>query len=158
MKIKEIEQYKQVSLRPYMENSETQIIDFVHNELKKANLTTTPDLERIEGLDYLITAPTGVVSSLQVRAIHVEEQRAIKILKFEFGEVSAQRFIGLVSIISGTPRALYLIPSEILNTPDNFIFFDNEVAMMPHLSNWEINVFTAAIPELAKYEISNFYM
>ena len=51
---------------------------------------------------------------------------------------------------------LYLIPSNALTKPDNYILFDNEQGeRFKHLSNWEIKVFTKAIPELSKYEFSN---
>jgi len=64
----------------------------------------------------------------------------------------------LVLVIENEPRAFYLIAAETLSKPDNRIFFENDVSIMPQLSNWEIKIFTSAIPELAKFEISNFYL
>ena len=51
---------------------------------------------------------------------------------------------------------LYLIPSKILSEPDNYIFIDNEQSeRFKYYSNWEIKVFTKAIPQLSKYAFAN---
>lgn len=51
---------------------------------------------------------------------------------------------------------LYLIPSKQLAKADNYIFIDNDQGeQFKHLSNWEIKVFTKAIPELSKYALNN---
>ncbi|WP_100615776.1 hypothetical protein [Confluentibacter citreus] len=50
---------------------------------------------------------------------------------------------------------VYIIPSKDLLTVDNNIFVDNEVSLMPSLSNWEIKVSSNTIPELAKYALEN---
>ena len=141
-----------------MQQPENQILDFVTNELEKAKFTITTDQSRVEGLDYLITAPTGKINQLHLRFINLDAERSIKILKQDFGEIISNRFIGLVLVIENEPRAFYLIPAETFSKPDNRIFFDNDISIMPHLSNWEIKIFTSAIPELAKFEVSNFYL
>lgn len=140
-----------------MQNSENQILDFVTKELEKAKFTITIDESSVVGLDYFITAPTGKINQLHLRSINLNSERSIKIQKQDFGEITSNRFIGLVLVIENEPRAFYSIPAEIFSKPDNRIFFDNDISIMPHLSNWEIKVFTSAIPELAKFEISNFY-
>ena len=140
-----------------MKNETSQLLDFVTSELSKAGFTITPDINRVEGLDFLITAPTGKTSELQLRAIQVKEEESIKIQKLDYGQVASHRFLGLVTVIEDAPRAFYIIPSATFTTADNVIFFEHPMEMMPHLSHWEIKVFTAAIPKLAQYEISNFY-
>jgi len=51
---------------------------------------------------------------------------------------------------------LYLIPSKQLAEPDDYIFINNDQGeRFSHLSNWEIKVFTKAIPELSKFALSN---
>ncbi|SEE51766.1 hypothetical protein SAMN04487765_2910 [Tenacibaculum sp. MAR_2010_89] len=50
---------------------------------------------------------------------------------------------------------VYLIPSKHLTYTENNIFIDNEVSLMPSLSNWEIKVSSNTIPELAKYSLEN---
>lgn len=137
---------------------EYQITDFVISELQKERFTITIDESRVEGLDYLITATTGKINKFHLRSINLDSERSIKIQKNDFGEITSNRFLGLVLVIENKPRAFYLIPAERLSKPDNRVFFENDISLMPHLSNWEIKIFTSAIPELAKYEISNFYL
>lgn len=64
-------------------------------------------------------------------------------------------FIVLVLIIEKQPRVVYLIPSKELSQSDSNIFIENEVSLMPSLSNWEIKVSSNTIPELAKYALEN---
>lgn len=56
-------------------------------------------------------------------------------------------------VISVQMKVIYLIPSTVFLNP-NTIFKSNDV-MLAHLSNWEISVFTNAIPELSKYALEN---
>ncbi|WP_035336919.1 hypothetical protein [Dokdonia sp. PRO95] len=140
-----------------MINETSLLLDFVTNELSKAGFTITADIDRVEGLDFLITAPTGRTSELQLRSINLHEEESIKIQKLDYGQVAPHRFLGLVTIINNTPRAFYIIPSATFTTADNEVFFNHPMEMMPHLSHWEIKVYTAAVPKLAQYEISNFY-
>ena len=64
-------------------------------------------------------------------------------------------FIALVLIIDKEPKVVYLIPSKQLLQSNSDIFIENEVSLMPSLSNWEIKVSTNTIPELAKYSLEN---
>jgi hypothetical protein len=56
-------------------------------------------------------------------------------------------------IIDKEPKVVYLIPSKHFSQPNSNIFTDNEVSLMPSLSNWEIKVSLNRIPELAKYAL-----
>jgi hypothetical protein len=64
-------------------------------------------------------------------------------------------FIPLVSIKDKEPKVFYLIPSKELLQTDSNIFIENNVSLMPILSNREIKVSTNNIPELAKYALEN---
>lgn len=66
--------------------------------------------------------------------------RSIKIVKQNLGELKGNLFISLVLILDKEPNVLYLILSKDLSQSDSTIFIDNEVSLMPSLSNWEINV------------------
>ncbi|GEQ86421.1 hypothetical protein ULMS_19290 [Patiriisocius marinistellae] len=134
-----------------------QILDFIKSEFEKAKFTITPDESRVEGLDFIIFSPKGKEINLHLQSINLDKEKTIKILKSNLGVITSNRFLGLVLIIENEPRIFYLIPAKALAKPDNRIFFENNVSIMPHLSNWEIKIFTSAIPELAKFEISNFY-
>ncbi|SRX56206.1 hypothetical protein [Aequorivita sp. CIP111184] len=141
-----------------MQEPEFQILDFVINELEKIKLTITPDKSRVVGLDYIITAPTGKIIQLHLRYINLDSDRKIKIQKQDLGNITANQYLGLVLVNENKPILLYAFPSEIISNPDGKIFFSNDVKLLPYLSNWEIKIFIAIIPELAKYEVSNFYL
>jgi hypothetical protein len=64
-------------------------------------------------------------------------------------------FIALILIIDKEPKVFYLIPSKDLSQSVSNIFINNEVSLVPSLSNWEIKISTKAIPELSKYALDN---
>lgn len=57
--------------------------------------------------------------------------------------------------MNAAPKVAYLIPSKDLLQSDSVIFIEDEVSLMPSLSNWEIKVSTNTIPELAQYSLEN---
>jgi len=64
-------------------------------------------------------------------------------------------FIALVLIIEKQPRVVYLITSVELQDSSNNFFINNEVSLMPSLSNWEIRISSKSIEELEKYTLKN---
>ena len=64
-------------------------------------------------------------------------------------------FVALVLIIDKEPKVIYLIPSKDLLQSNSNIFIENNVSLMPSLSNWEIKVYSNTILELAKYALEN---
>jgi hypothetical protein len=64
-------------------------------------------------------------------------------------------FVALVLIIDKEPKVIYLIPSKDLLQVNRNIFIENNVSLMPSLSNWEIKVSSNSIPDLAKYALEN---
>ncbi|WP_438712041.1 hypothetical protein ACSTS3_06145 [Aquimarina muelleri] len=80
-------------------------------------------------------------------------ERSIKIPKQDLGELSDNLLIGLVLLIDSEAKVLYLIPSTVFLNP-NSIFKSNDV-MLEYLSNWEISLFSKAIPELSKFALEN---
>ena len=81
--------------------------------------------------------------------------RGAKIVKKDFGELRDNLFIILVLIIEEEPRMVYIIPSKDLSQSDSNIFINNEVSLMPSLSNWEIRISIHTIPQLVMYSIEN---
>ncbi len=65
-------------------------------------------------------------------------QRSIKISKQDLGELKDNLFIALVLIIEKEPRVLYFITSKDLQKSNSNFFLNNEVSLMPSLSNWDI--------------------
>lgn len=124
---------------------------FLKNELKKINLELATKPNGREGVDFLIGN-----NQLYLQSIDLDtSQRSIKIAKQDLGELRDNLFIALVLIMEKQPRVVFLIPSLDLSKYDNNIFINNEVSLMPSLSNWEIKVSSNTIPKLAKYSLEN---
>ncbi|WAC02495.1 hypothetical protein N7U66_01930 [Lacinutrix neustonica] len=106
-----------------------------------------------EAVVYNIEVNNGNSNQLFFKSIDAGTEKSIKISKQDLGELNENLLISLVLLIESEARVLYLIPStEFLNP--NSIFKSNNV-MLEHLSNWEVSVFTNAIPELSKYALEN---
>ena len=126
-------------------------VDFLKSELKTFSLELTPKTNGREGLDFLIGE-----NQLYLQSIDLDtSQRSIKIKKQDLGELKDNLFVALVLIIDKEPKVFYLIPSKDLQQSNSNIFIENNVSLMPSLSNWEIKVSTNTIPELAKYALEN---
>ncbi len=128
----------------------------VQLELLKAKLEVSPDKKRRAEVDLIAKTHTGKQYELYFQPIDLEKERSVKILKGELGEPKENLWIALVLLMKDMEPILHLIPSKVLSEPDDYIFFDNEQGeRFKHLSNWEIKVFTKAIPELSKYSLTN---
>jgi len=129
------------------------IIDYIKPELNKFDLELISKQNGREGVDFLIGD-----NQLYLQSIDLDTtQRSIKITKQDLGELRDNLFIAMVLIIDKEPKVVYLIPSKHLLQSNNKIFIENEVRLMPSLSNWEIKVSSNTIPELAKYSLENMF-
>lgn len=127
------------------------IIDFLKSELISLDLELTTKPDGREEVDFLIGT-----NQLHLKSIDLDTtQRSIKISKQDLGELKDNLFIALVLIMEKQPRVVYLIPSKDLSQTNSDIFIENEVNLMPSLSNWEIKVSSNTIPELVKYALEN---
>lgn len=127
------------------------IIDYIKSELNKFDLELISKQNGREGVDFLIGD-----NQLYQQYIDLETtQRSIKITKQDLGELRDNLFIALVLIIDKEPKVVYLIPSKDLLQINSNIVINNEVSLMPSLSNWEIKVSSNTIPELSKYALEN---
>lgn len=127
------------------------VLNFLKSELKSFDLELSTKPNGREGLDFLIGNNEVYLQSIDLDST----QRSIKISKQDLGELKDNLFVALVLIIHKEPRVIYVIPSNDLSQSDSSIFIENEISLMPSLSNWEIKVSTNAIPALAKYSIEN---
>jgi hypothetical protein len=91
-------------------------------------------------VDFIIKANNGNSYQLFFQIIDADTKRNIKIPKKDLGELNDNLLIGLVLLIENEARVLYLIPSKHLTQSTSNIFIENEVSLMPSLSNWEIKV------------------
>ncbi|WP_405252885.1 hypothetical protein [Dokdonia sp. Asnod3-C12] len=127
------------------------VLDFLKSEFKSHNLELTPKSNGREGVDFIIGT-----KEIYLKYIDLDTtQRSIKVTKQDLGELKDNLFIALILIIDKEPKVVYLIPSKDLLQADNNIFVENNVSLMPSLSNWEIKVFSNTIPELTKYSLEN---
>ena len=125
-------------------------------ELLRASLVVSKSESGREGVDFIIKTKNGNYHELYLQPINLETERSIKISKEVLGEPKDNRWVALVLFMKDIEPVLYLIPSKQLAKPDNYIFIDNDQGeRFKHLSNWEIKVFTKAIPELSKFALSN---
>lgn len=132
-------------------SKQTSVINFLKSELVNTSLKLTPKQSGREGVDFSIGTNELFLQSLDLDTI----DRSAKIVKKDLGELKDNLFILLVLIIDEEPRMVYVIPSKDLSQSDNNIFLNNEVSIMPSLSNWEIRISVHTIPKLAKYSIEN---
>ena len=127
------------------------MIDFIKSELKTFDLELTSKQNGREGVDFLIGD-----NQLYLKSIDLDTtQRSIKIAKQDLGELRDKLFVALILIIDKEPKVVYLIPSKHLSQSDSNIFIENNVSLMPSLSNWEIKVSSNTIQELTKYALEN---
>lgn len=125
--------------------------DFLESELQDFDLELTVKPNGREGVNFLVEN-----NQLYLQSIDLDTtQRSIKISKKDLGDLKDNLFIALVLIIDKKPKVIYLIPSKDLSQADNNVFIENEVSLMPSLSNWEIKVSSNIIPELVKYSLEN---
>lgn len=122
----------------------------------KAQLEVFQNESGREGVDFIIKTNTANYHELYLQTVNLEKDRSVKISKSVLGEPKDNLWIALVLFMKEMEPVLYLIPSNQLAKPDDYIFIDNEqIERFKHLSNWEIKVFTKAIPELSKFALNN---
>ncbi|WP_034045541.1 hypothetical protein [Wocania ichthyoenteri] len=126
-------------------------LEFLKSELKSHNLELIDKTDGREGLDFLIGNNQIYLQPLDLDTV----TQSIKIAKQDLGELNDNLFIALVLIIEQQPRVVYLIPSKELQDSNNNFFVNNEVSLMPSLSNWEIKISSKSIEEFEKYALNN---
>ncbi|WP_299764444.1 hypothetical protein [uncultured Dokdonia sp.] len=123
------------------------VLEFLKSELKSHNLELTAKTDGREGIGE---------NQIYLQPIDLDTvKQSIKISKQDLGELNDNLFIALVLIIEKQPRVVYFIPSKDLQDSNNNFFVNNEVSLMPSLSNWEIKITSKTIEELEKYALKN---
>ena len=125
-------------------------------ELMKARLDVFQNESGREGVDFIVKTKSGNYHELFLQPINLETERSVKISESVLGEPKDNLWVALVLFMKEMEPVLYLIPSNQLAKPDDYIFIDNNQGeRFSHLANWEIKVFTKAIPELSKFALMN---
>ncbi len=127
------------------------VLEFLKSELKCRNLELVPKDNGREGVDFLIGDNLIYFQPLDLDTV----KQSIKIPKQDLGELNDSLFITLVLIIEQQPRVVYLIPSKELQDSNNNFFVNNQVSLIPSLSNWEIKISSKSIEEFEKYALNN---
>lgn len=125
--------------------------EYLKYELKELNLELSSKPNGREGVDFFLGNHHIYLQPLDLDTV----TQSIKITKQDLGELSNNLFIALVLIMEKAPRVVYLIPSTELQDSNNSSFVNNEVSLMPSLSNWEIKISSKSIKELEKYALKN---
>ncbi|WKZ76544.1 MAG: hypothetical protein QY303_06495 [Vicingaceae bacterium] len=129
---------------------------FTKLELMRARLEVFQNESGREGVEFIIKTKSGNYHELYLQPINLETERSVKITKTVLGEPKDNLWVSLVLFMKDIEPVLYLIPSTQLTKPDDYIFIDNDQGeRFKHMSNWEIKVFTKAIPELSKFALDN---
>ena len=129
---------------------------FTKLELMKARLEVFENESGREGVDFIVKTNSGNYQELYLQPINLETERSVKISKSVLGEPKDNLWVALVLFMKEMEPVLYLIPSNQLAKPDDYIFINNDQGeRFQHLNNWEIKVFTKAIPELSKFALNN---
>ena len=138
-----------------MDISKDNFFNFLKKEFKRHQINVF-EHEFFGKKKLIAKTKSGGIHELFLQPINLEKERSVKIQKQDLGEPKDNLWIALILYMTDMEPVLYLIPSKKLNEPDDYIFIDNEQGeRFKHLSNWEIKVFTKAIPELSKYHIDH---
>ena len=122
----------------------------------KARLEVFQNESGREGVDFIVKTKSDKYHELYLQPINLETERSVKISKSVLGEPKDNLWVALVLFMKEMEPVLYLIPTNQLTKPDDYIFINNDQGEnFKHLANWEIKVFTKAIPELSKYALNN---
>jgi len=128
---------------------------FMMAEFMKAKLDVFQNESGREGVDFIVKTKSGNYHELYLQPINLETERSVKITKTVLGEPKDNLWVALVLFMKDIEPVLYLIPSTQLAKPDDYIFIDNDQGeRFKHMSNWEVKVFTKAIPELSKFALA----
>ena len=127
-------------------------LQLLKQRFTKAGLKILPNQSGSEAL-FTVKTSTGKTHDIYLQTINLNRVRSIKIPKLDLGEPRDNLWVALVLQLKDMDQMIYLIPSKILATPDNYIFIDNDMGQerFEHLSNWEIKVFKRGMEKLSEY-------
>jgi hypothetical protein len=129
---------------------------FLNQEIINVGFEVFQNESGREGVDFIIKTNAGNYHELYLQTVNLEKDRSVKISKSVLGEPKDNLWVALVLFMKEIETVLYLIPSNQLAEPDDYIFIDNNQSEhFSHLSNWEIKVFVKGIPELSKFALNN---
>ena len=124
---------------------------FLNQELTNAGFKVTRNKSGREGIDFIIKTDNGNTHELYLQTINVEKEQNVSILKSALGEPKDNLWVALV-LLMGDIERLYLIPSNQLAKPDDYIFIGStQGERLSHFSSWKIKVFEKGMDKLNEY-------
>lgn len=141
-----------------MENLKSNAQDCLEKELLEKGLNYTVGEETTNNRQwYKVFTDSQKQHDILLAPIDLKQSRGVKIPKSELGfELKSNLWIALILFIDDVEPALYLIPSSVFETPD-LMFLDNDCGeKFPHLSSWEVRIFSSMIKDIEKYNLKNF--
>ncbi|MBS9463516.1 hypothetical protein KIM67_13945 [Flagellimonas sp. 389] len=120
-------------------------------KLTKEGLEISAKENGRDGVDFTVKSENGKQSEIFLQPMELIAQQSSKVPKEKLGEPRETLWVALIGFIPNKDPLIFLIPSETLVKPDNFVFFENNVGMHTYLSNWEIKVFTKGMEKLGEY-------
>ena len=128
---------------------------FMMAEFMKAKLEVFQDESGREGVDFIIETDNGNTHELYLQTINVKKEQSVSILKSALGEPKDSLWVALVLLIADV-KVLYLIPSNQLAKPDDYIFLEStQGERLSHFSSWQIKVFPNGMDKLNEYQFVN---
>jgi hypothetical protein len=139
-----------------MSRSDNKIKKFAEHlvilEFMKSRFDIFQNVISDDEVDYVIKSKTGKYYEILLKAINLESDRSIHINKSEYGfELREKLYIALVLFMKEMDPAIYLIPFNVFEHPNQIFINHDQGERFNHLSTWEIMIFTKAIPELKKF-------
>jgi hypothetical protein len=126
------------------------------SELSKKGIEIWEKLNDRERVHFATKSKNGSKNRLYLEVLNLDKQRSIKINKQFLGVPKENLWVVLVVFISNGDPLPFLIPSKVLEKPDDNVFLENDLGNFKHLSNYEIKVFVSGIEEkLGEYTIYN---
>ncbi len=121
-------------------------------EFMKARLNVFQNICSADNVDFIVKSKSGNYYEILLKTINLEIDRNVKFSKQEFGfELKNNKLIALVLFMKDIEPAAYLIPFKVFENPNQYFINNDLGGRFDHISNWEIKIFTKAIPEFSKY-------
>ena len=138
-----------------MSEFQKQAEDILRSEMTNAGFEISTKENGRVGVDFIVKSPNGKQNEVFLQPMDLIAQQSSKVPKEKLDEPRENLWVALIGFIPDKEPLIFLIPSETLVKPDDFVFFENNVGMHTYLSNWEIKVFTNGMKVLGKFVFHN---
>ena len=138
-----------------MSEFQKQAESILKSEMTNVGLKINEKKNGREGVDFIVKSENGKQSEVFLQPMDLIAQQSSKVPKEKLVEPRENLWVAVIGFIPDKEPLIFLIPSETLSKPDNFVFFEHNVSPHTYLSNWEIKVFTKGMEKLGSYMIYN---